>query len=138
MYSAGGAAVMSLLVPGLGQMYTRRPLLGFLFIGVSAGAAATGVLYKELRVQCLVPLENGVCPAGREQSRTEETPYLVAGLGAAGAMALVAAIEAYAAAKRMNNQGAERTGEIPFWPAPAGPVIDVSPQGLKVGIRLTW
>jgi hypothetical protein len=136
-FNAGGAAVLSLFVPGLGQVYTRRPLLGALFLGVGAGAAATGLLYKETTVRCLSPLVDGYCPLGEELSRSEETPYLIAGLGVAGAMALVAAIEAYVSANRLNAQELERTGEVPSWLAHASPLIDVSPQGLTLGIRLT-
>ena len=129
---------MSLVVPGLGQAYTRRPLLGALFLGVGAGAAAAGLLYKEATVRCLAPLVDGSCPPGEELSRSEETPYLVAGLGVAGAMALVAAIEAYVSANRLNAEdAAQRTGEVPSWLAHASPRIDVSPQGLTLGIRLT-
>jgi hypothetical protein len=136
-YSPGGAAALSLLIPGLGQVYTKRPMLGVLFIAAGAGAAATGVLYKETTVRCLAPLTNGVCPAGQETSHHEETPYLIAGLGVAGGMALIAAIEAYVSAKRLNAQGGARTGEVPVWPAQAGPVINLSPRGLSVGIRFS-
>jgi hypothetical protein len=121
----------------LGQVYTRRPLLGLLFVGVGAGAAATGILYKETTVRCLSELTDGVCPAGQVYSSAEETPYLVAGLGAAGAMALIAAIEAFVSAKRLNAQAATQTGALPSWLAHAGPVLDVSPRGLTVGIRLS-
>jgi hypothetical protein len=136
LYSPGGAAARSIL-PGLGQVYTRRPVLGALVMGGAAGAIAVGVLSKKTTVRCLSPLADGTCPPGQEHSRSEESPYLVAGLGAAAAVAVIAAIEAYSAAKRLNAQGASRTGAIPSWLVKSGPMIDVSAQGVQLGIRLT-
>ena len=136
-FSPAGAAVLSLVIPGVGQMYTGRPLAGILFLGAGAGVAATGVFYKTWTVRCLSPLSNGTCPPGEELARTEKTPYLVAGLGAAGAIALIAAVEAYAGAKRINSQSEARTAAVSAWLAHAGPSIGVSRQGLTLGIRLT-
>ena len=55
-----------------------------------------------------------------------------------GVDSLTHAIEAYVSANRLNAEdAAQRTGEVPSWLAHASPRIDVSPQGLTLGIRLT-
>ena len=136
LYSPGSAAARSIL-PGLGQIYTKRPVLGVLFMGAGAGAAAFGLISKKTTVNCLAPLADGSCPAGQEHSRSEENPYLIAGLGGAAAIVVVAAIEAYTAAKRVNAEGAARTGEVPRWLAHNTPTLGVTPNGLQLGIRLT-
>jgi hypothetical protein len=43
-YSAGSAALRSLLVPGLGQFYTKRPAVGAVFLAGWAGALGFGLM----------------------------------------------------------------------------------------------
>jgi hypothetical protein len=129
--------VQSLLIPGLGQVYTGRPVLGVLFLGGAAGAAAFAVLSTETTVRCLAPLVGGGCPAGQEPSRLEDTPYLVPGLAAAGGLAVIAAVEAFLAARRHNARvSAGGMGAAPSRQAPLRPTVGVSARGFELGFRL--
>jgi hypothetical protein len=135
-YSPGGAAVRSLFIPGLGQVYTKRPALGILFIGAAGGAAAFGILSKETTVRCLAPLASGTCPSGQEHSRVEDTPYLIPGIAAAAGIAAIAAIEAFTAAKRLNRESGLGSRPDGSWLAQSRPLIGVSRNGLVLGVRV--
>jgi hypothetical protein len=104
LLSPGGAAIRSLLIPGLGQFYTGRPVLGAAFLSAGVGSLALGVLSKSTTVVCAA---NGVdeCPANQVISETSSSKAV---LGAAGmvAVGVVAALEARAAAKRLNVSAA--------------------------------
>ena len=136
VYSPSGAMVRSLFLPGLGQMYTRRPVLGAVFIGAAVGAAGLGLFSTETTVRCLAPLTDGTCPSGAEHSREEKKPYMAAGLGGVAAVAVVAAIEAFTAAKRLNEEGGQANAG-PSWRERSTPVFAVSPDGLQLGLRIT-
>jgi hypothetical protein len=100
-YSPGGAAVRSLLIPGLGQFYTGRPALGVLFLGAGAGAIAAGVMSKRTVIECL-ERTTGTCPDNRIRDSKVERPMLLPGIGGFVALGVIGAIEASAAARRAN------------------------------------
>ncbi len=138
VYSPGGAMVRSLLVPGLGQFYTERPLLGVAFVGASVGAAAFGILSKTTTVRCKSSLTNGECPASQVHSRSDESPNLAVGVGAAVGIAALAAIEAYSAARRLNESGAlALRGSRDSWLGRGTPLIAASDAGLQLGVRIS-
>jgi len=107
------AAVRSLFVPGLGQMYTGRTALGAAFMGAAGGVLAFGALATKRTVECFSPLVEEVCPENQIRGEVVERPYLMPSLGAALALSLGAAFEAFRAAKRLNERarGGTRSGE---------------------------
>ncbi len=112
------ALVLGLVVPGGGQMYTRRPVRGALLFGLAAAAVGVGVQghTKTTTVQ-----QTARDPFGNQYTfttirSTTERPYLAPGLAVAGGIALVSAIEAFHYAGRVNT-GSER---LSFFVAPAG------------------
>ncbi|MDQ6885862.1 MAG: hypothetical protein M3068_01070 [Gemmatimonadota bacterium] len=91
------ALVRGLLVPGLGQFYTRRPALGVVVLGSVAGALAYG-----LRSTSVTTTRTAIDPNGYtyQYPHTEATrAHLAAGLGVAGGVALIAAVEAWVHAR---------------------------------------
>lgn len=132
--SPGGAALRSLFVPGLGQLYTDRPLMSGLFFGAAAGAIAVGVLWKETTVHCLGPLSDGVCPPDLIGSEEDGRPYLIPAVGGAAAIAVVAAIDAYAAAKRLNRQ----VGSVAMMGEGSALRVGVSGHGLRLALQFRF
>jgi tetratricopeptide (TPR) repeat protein len=116
--SQSQALVLGLVVPGGGQMYTRRPVRGALLLGVAAAALGVGAQghTKTTTVQ-----QTGTDPFGHSYvftttMTTKEHPYLAPGIAVAGGVALVSAIEAFHYAGRVNT-GSER---LSLYVAPAG------------------
>jgi hypothetical protein len=110
--SPGSAAVRSIFVPGLGQFYTGRPVLGVLFLGAAAGALAVGVGSTETTVRCAAPLVNDECPGGAEYDEITRKQYLVPGLGGFLAIAVISALEARSAASRANREAGFTLGPV--------------------------
>ena len=94
-YNAGAAMATSLFVPGLGHFISGRPGAGFAFLAATGGAVAFGWLREDILIECRTPPVAGVCPSNDIVREERERPYLAAGLGVAGALALFAAIDAY-------------------------------------------
>ncbi len=128
-YRAGQALAMGLVVPGLGQAYAGRKLLGFLSLAAAGGAASAGYLVERVKIDCLIEPVSGVCPAGYEVGRHTERPYLTAGIAGAAAITLVGALDGFFAARRANSRaaGAQRSGSD-------GVAITVLPS-VRVGAR---
>jgi tetratricopeptide (TPR) repeat protein len=94
--SPGAALVLGVLVPGMGQFYSGRALGGLTVFSLVGGAAAAGYFVKDVQVKCLSePGPDGSCPEGQVLGEEVDRPYLVAGLGAAAAIGVIGAIEAY-------------------------------------------
>ena len=116
--SQSQALVLGLVIPGGGQMYTRRPVRGALLFAVAAtslGLAVHGQT-KTATVQ-----ETATDPFGHRYTftttkSTTERPYLAPGIAVAGGIALVSAFEAFHYAGRVNT-GSER---LSLYVAPAG------------------
>jgi tetratricopeptide (TPR) repeat protein len=102
---AGTAFLTGALVPGGGQFYTGRPVLGLTVTGLVIGAVAVGALYQRTTVDCLdavtVP-----CPEELIASRDTERPLMGAAIGVAVGLALAAAVEAALHAGRHSQQPA--------------------------------
>ncbi|HSG07884.1 MAG TPA: tetratricopeptide repeat protein [Longimicrobiales bacterium] len=97
---AGTALTLGLMLPGMGQFYSGRALGGFTVLSLAGGAAAAGLLIKEVEVQCLATVGPGEdCPSGQVYKETVDRPYLVPALAAAAGVALIGAIEAFVKAR---------------------------------------
>jgi hypothetical protein len=103
----GQAAVLGMLVPGLGQIYAGKPGRGVLVLGAAAGALAFGLLHETISVECLSVPVNNFCPPADVVSEEADRPYLVPALGAALALSVIGAIDAFTAARGANRRAAE-------------------------------
>jgi tetratricopeptide (TPR) repeat protein len=96
--SPSGALTLGVLFPGMGQYYSGRSLGGTIVLAAVAGAIATGILFKEVTVTCLNPT-SGDCPPGDVVDESSKRPYLTPAIGAAAAITVIAAIEAFVRAR---------------------------------------
>jgi hypothetical protein len=122
LYDPGSAAVRSLLLPGLGQFYTKRPAVGAVFLAGWAGALGWGIMSTETSVECLDQV-TGACPPNRVLSETVKRPMLAVGVGGAVALAVVSALEARSGAGRLNA----RTVAVGVGAQPGGVLVEVLP-----------
>ncbi|MEQ1855967.1 MAG: hypothetical protein ABL963_05815 [Longimicrobiales bacterium] len=106
--SPSGALTLGVLFPGMGQYYSGRSFGGTVVLGVAAGAVAAGILFKEITVRCLaVVTSGGACPPGQVVDETTSRPYLVPAIGAAAAVTVIGAIEAFVRARRRREDVAD-------------------------------
>lgn len=103
-----GAALAFGVVPGMGQYYTGRGITGTIVLAVAAGAVASGFLIKDVTVRCVnTPPPGSDCPSGEILDETTDRPYLIPALGAAAAVTLIGAIEAFVRARGRRAAQAE-------------------------------
>lgn len=103
------ALTLGLVFPGAGQFYSGRAWGGLTVLTMAAGAVAAGFLVEEVSVKCVGAVASGEdCPPDRVVGEESDTPYIVHGLAAAGAVALVGAVESFfrARGRRTGNVGA--------------------------------
>lgn len=109
--SPGAALALGTVFPGMGQYYTGRGVGGTLVLGLAAAAAATGFVVKKVTVKCLTAVPSGQdCPSGQAYGESTDHPYLLPALGAAGAVTVIGAIEAFVRA-RGRREEVERAAE---------------------------
>lgn len=124
-----------LLLPGMGQIATGRPVGGILLM-----AGAAGAVYWGLQEQRTVRQEMAEDPFGNPYPIdvvSVDRPNLALGLGAAAAAALVGATEAYLHARRNGPaRAASRAGEDE--PPRVGLHIGADPAMERVEIGVRW
>ena len=108
--SPGTALGLGLALPGGGQFYSGRALPGLGVLALAGGAAAAGFLIEEIEVRCVGSVPSGGCPTDRIISESTNNPYKMHGLIAAGAVAIIGAVEAYLKAR---GGGGFDDGEAP-------------------------
>lgn len=112
-----GALAGGLLVPGLGQFMTGSSGSGLALLALGGGAAAVGVAYKTVNIQCLARPDGDVCPDGQILSQSTDRDYLVPGLAAYGGVAIIGAVLAYRRAGKSNQRA---LAAARFRPRPGG------------------
>ncbi|HEU5210268.1 MAG TPA: DUF6677 family protein [Longimicrobiales bacterium] len=105
-YNPGGALAAGLIVPGLGHFTTGRPTTGALFLAAAGGALAAGLMIERARVECLTTPVDGTCPPDQVRHTDSERPFLLPGIGAAAAIGVIGAIDAWRGARRSNDAAA--------------------------------
>jgi tetratricopeptide (TPR) repeat protein len=126
---ATSAFLLGAVIPGAGQFYTGRPVLGTTVLGLAGGALAAGLLYERTTVRCRVADPGDTCPPDQIASTTTERPYMVPAIGVAAGVTLIAAIEAAIRAGRIRRER--------YAPPPSA--VQVGLQRVRVhggGIRL--
>ena len=103
--SPSAALTLGLLFPGAGQFYSRRAWGGLTVLTLAAGAAAAGFLIEEVSVLCVGSVGGGEeCPPDRVIGEEVDTPYLVHGLVAAGAVTVLGAVESFIRARQRGRR----------------------------------
>lgn len=137
VYSPGKAFGSGLLVPGLGQMSTGRPLLGV----VSLGAVGAGVALA-LRTRDEITEERFTDPFGlpyTDSVTTTSRPQLTIGLATAGAIWLGAALESIFYARRSRARAESIIARDPVSAQPRTIGIGVTPlPGGRLAVGLTF
>jgi tetratricopeptide (TPR) repeat protein len=100
--SPGSAFALGLVMPGLGEIYAGRSGLGLLALGAAGGAIAAGYLAESVDIRCATVPQNDVCPPDDVVSETTDRPYLGAGIAVAAGIGVLAALDAFLAARRAN------------------------------------
>jgi tetratricopeptide (TPR) repeat protein len=106
----GAIFVASALVPGAGQFYTGRPLLGAAVTGVAVTTLAAGALYRRTTVHCLDATASP-CPSGQVASRETERPFMAPAIVVAAGLAVAAAVEAALHATRPSQLAGAPTAD---------------------------
>lgn len=99
-----GTLALGVAFPGMGHYYSGRSLGGTVVLSVVAGAVAAGVLFKEVTVRCLDPAPGGGCSPEDVVDETTRRPYLVPALGAAAAVTVIGAVEAFVRARGRRSE----------------------------------
>lgn len=128
----GQALALGLLLPGLGEIYAGRPVVGILALGAAGGALAAAFMVEKVDVRCATVPVNNFCPPEDVVSESTERPWMGAGLAAAAGITLLGAIDAFLAARRANVTLIEGGGAaVHVGPAALAPVRDG-------GVRIDW
>lgn len=93
----GGVFARGLVLPGLGQLSTGRPLSGILVLGASSAA-----VFWALQEEQVTRKRTGVDPFGNPyefEVQVGERTHFVTGIGAAVGIAMIGAIEAFVVAR---------------------------------------
>jgi len=133
-YSPAQAAVMGVIFPGLGEVYVDRPVHGGLIMAAAAGALTAGVLVERVVVRCLSVPVNNFCPIEDLAGEEVERPYLIPAIGAAGVLAVIGAIDAYASARRANERAADAASgrAVGFAPRLEAPTVAATPYDIRI------
>lgn len=109
--NARTALIRGLAVPGLGQFYAGKPVIGAGYLGATTTAVLIGLMSERIEIECLSPLDGGECPVGMEFSHRERRHLLGRSLLAAGAIAAAGAVHAWLDVRRATGAAAvEATG----------------------------
>lgn len=124
--ATGSTVATSLLLPGLGQFRTKRPLLGAAFLASAGAALGVGIGATEKEVKCRSGLVNGACPEAEVASETVKRPLLIPGAAGFLVLGLASGFEAASYLKR-------REGAAPR----SGLEAALDPGSQRIVIRLT-
>jgi tetratricopeptide (TPR) repeat protein len=119
------ALSLGLVIPGAGQFYTGRPVVGALAFG--AAAAGVGCAMMQ-RTTFTTTQETATDPFGNPYTYTarhpvSSRPCLVPGLAIAGSIAVAGAIEAYSHVRELN---ADRRVAVDLYPYGGGLALQVT------------
>jgi hypothetical protein len=140
VYRPGHAALLS-IVPGGGQFYTRRPILGITFLAAAAGAVAVGVQKQDLTVECLAHNAGSACPAGQTgREVSQQHPYLLPAVGAAAVLGIISGVVAFSTAVNVNRRAAQTArGQLDAAVRILPPTVAVAADGASVAfVRLRF
>lgn len=142
MPAPGAALAAGLIIPGMGQFMTHQPAGGLFVMAAAAGGIWYGLQTQNVSTQVT---RTGTDPFGNPyQYQTTETKaerqHLGVGVGAAGAVGLIAAIEAFAHARagQSHDQQANATTIPPnsSLTLSAFPILGIGQRSVGVGFAI--
>jgi tetratricopeptide (TPR) repeat protein len=87
---------LGMFLPGTGQFYSGRTWPGVGVLAVAAGAVATGLLVREVRVRCVGTAQAGEsCPPEQVVGRQTTRPHMGLALAVAASATVAGALEAF-------------------------------------------
>lgn len=128
-FDPGRALALGLAAPGLGHFYTQRPVRGALVLAAAGGAIAAGVFYEKVQQYCLSEPVGDVCPLGDIAFEESERPLLLPAIGAAAAITILGAIDAFAVAR--GSTRADGTGAAADDGPPARSGFHIEPPAIE-------
>lgn len=134
VYGPGQAFGSGILIPGLGQMNTGRPVLGVLTLGAVGGAIAVALATKRETVG-----ESFTDPFGNAYSdslQRSTRPMATVGLAAAAALWLGAALESSSYARRSRRRAESIIARVSDEPASLRVTVEPLPRQ-RVGVGLS-
>lgn len=141
MPAPGAALISGLIVPGLGQFTTHQPTAGLLVMAASAAAVVYGLQTQTVTSQVT---RTAIDPLGHayQYPATEthsERPHAAVGIGAAAAISLVAALNAYSLARAGHREARDMgsaSGTGSRVPRSATPVLTIAQRSIGLGLSL--
>ena len=142
MPAPGAALAAGLVIPGMGQLMTHKPVAGVLVMAAAGAGVWYGLQTQEVSTQVT---KTAVDPFGTPyQYQVTETKserqHLAVGLGAAGALGLISAIEAFVHAHSAPSQNQQAdAAAIPAKSSPtisAFPVLGFAQRSVGVGFAI--
>lgn len=134
VYSSRAAFGSGLVIPGLGQMSTGRPVLGVITLGAVSGALVFG-----LQTKSGVEVGNFSDPFGNTYvdsiPKTSRPNFVAAGIGAA-VIWLGGALEASSFARRSRARAESILSHEPVPVRRVSLHLDSTPHGLNLGLRI--
>jgi tetratricopeptide (TPR) repeat protein len=137
LWSPPAALAQGLIIPGLGQVYTARPIRGLLVFGVTAGAAIWGLQEKQVvKTRTFTDIFGNQYV---DSLPSTDRPNLTAGMAIAGTVLVASAVEAYRYARRSRDTAPPRGARTPVaassrawtgWSVLASP----SAVGVRIGL----
>ncbi len=139
MPAPGTALLAGLVVPGLGQFTTHRPAFGLLVMAASAVAAVYGLQSQNVTSQVTL---TAIDPLGhayqyQKAETRSERPHFAVGVGAAAAISVIAALEAFGRARSVGTDqrgGQAAAGAESRLPGSASPVLTVGDRSIGFGL----
>ncbi len=124
--SGGGAFLRGILLPGLGQFYTRQPVFGVVILGAAGGGIVWALKKTTVTEQRIVPGPFPTSPPDTFDVQLRKREHLGAGLAIAGGVWLIGAIQAAVHASQARGdpyyQGTTPSGlPLPGIPASSPP-----------------
>jgi len=142
MPAPGAALAAGLVIPGMGQFMTHKPVAGFLVMAAAGAAIWYGLQTQDVSTQIT---KTGTDPFGnpyqyQTTETTSERQHLGVGLGAAGALGVMAAIEAFVHARSAQNQKQQASATVSpaksYATISAFPILGFAQRSVGVGFAI--
>jgi hypothetical protein len=133
--------VRGFLLPGLGQFYTQRPVLGGAFLATGVGVLAASLIASRRNVECLARMPDNSCPSDQERDSRLSQPLFPVGIAGFVVAAVASGFEARSAARRLNRQASPTSsGDQARRSFDLAPAIEATSAGLvrMQIVRLHW
>lgn len=139
MVEPSGALTRGLVIPGFGQYYTRRPVLGALVLAGVGGSVFYAMQQSQVRTSTV---KTAIDAFGKTEyqytvvSIRNERPHLTTGLAVAAGITVGAAIEAYFRARGEREDAPKPAATTRTSSAGVTPLLAPAGSGFVLGLQL--